>query len=142
MKSFFFFLLLSPLLTNTSFAQYTSDKFSGEIYFTDGEIIRYNYLMGTSGDKTSYTKDINEPATRTILLSSVAKIDFLPFTKEEQGKTKKGYVSEIRKAKITFNNGEIYDAIYLSCYIRWQSPNEEGILCNKTIKRLTVNHSK
>jgi hypothetical protein len=138
-------LILVPLVVSWG-GQY---DYTGEIVFDDtttAEYTRLRVLVSESKeDILPYSKDIQDFKGSASELSSlrvpgIARIDFLDFTdSEKREKDHLKFPGTLRKAKVTFRDGAVYDNVYLDCTQgHWGSDRESGWLGSDKIKSITV----
>lgn len=121
--------------------------YTGEIIYTDGTTVEYTRLWASllgreEGDKIPFSKDImgmKRTPIQWVLFSAVSKVDFVDLTDSEKDSVASLIPRIIRKAKITFRDGAVYDNVYLDCQgWSWKSEREEGRVEDLRVKSLTV----
>lgn len=151
MKSFIvaIMLVLVPVILSWGAAH----DYTGDIVFKDGTkkvYTRLRVLVSESKeDIIPYSKDMKDMEGSTsdlsrLRLPGISRIDFIDLTdseKKERDKIK--FSRTIRKAKVTFRDGAVYDSIYLNCTQgNWGSERESGWLGSEKIKSITVKLKK
>jgi len=138
-------LILVPLIPSWA----GQGDYTGEIVFKDGtskEYTRLRVLVSESKEDilpySKALKDMKGPTANLskLRVSGVSRIDFIDFTASEKKTMKSADIpAAIRKAKVTFRDGAVYDNIYLACtQANWGSERESGWLGSDKIKSITV----
>jgi len=142
-------LVLAPLSLSWGAAY----DYTGDIVFKDGTKTTYTRLrLLVSEEKEDiipYSKDLTDMKGPTadlsrLCVSRASKIDFIGFTAAEKKAMKKANIpAAVRKAKVTFRDGAIYDNVFLDCtQANWGSPRESGWLGSEKIESITVKLKK
>ena len=138
-------LVLVPLIPSWA----GQGDYTGKIVFQDGTKKAYTRLRvlvsESKEDILSYSKDLKDMKGATanlskLRVSGVSGIDFIDFTASEKKTMKSASIpAGIRKAKVTFRDGAVYDNIYLDCrHGNWGSERESGWLGSDKIRSVTV----
>ena len=138
-------LILLPLALSWGAAQ----DYTGDLIFKDGTKTTFTRLRllvsEAKEDIIPYSKDLTEMKGTTgdlssMRLSGVSRIDFIDLTDAEKKTMKKAAIpAAIRKGKITFRDGAVYDNVYLDCrHGNWGSERESGWLGSDKIRSVTV----
>lgn len=123
-----------------------SEDWSGEVIFDDGTSVTFHELWSTAfGYSIPFTKNIEDVKNEglrplQIELSSISRIDFLKFTHAENTITKAATSewSGLRKVRITFQDGEVYDPAFMStASMEWKGPRLSGNFSIAPIKAAT-----
>jgi len=147
MRSFIVTVML--ILLPLTLSRGASQDYTGEIVFKDGTKTAYTRLRvlvsESKEDILPYSKalkDMKGPTANLskLRVSGVSRIDFIDFTASEKKTMKSADIpAAIRKAKVTFRDGAVYDNIYLACtQANWGSERESGWLGSDKIKSITV----
>lgn len=142
-------LILLPLALSWGAAQ----DYTGDLIFKDGTKTTFTRLRLLASeakeDIIPYSKDLTEMKGATadvsrLRLSGVSRIDFIDLTDTEKKAMKKAAIpAAIRKGKITFRDGAVYDNVYLDCrHGNWGSERESGWLGSDKIESITVKLKK
>ncbi len=142
-------LILVPLIPSWA----GQGDYTGEIVFKDGTKAAYTrlrvLLSETKEDILPYSKDLKDMKGATanlskLLVSGVSNVNFVDFTASEKTTMKSAKIpAGIRKAKVTFRDGAVYDNVYLDCsHANWGSPRESGWLGSDKIESITVKLKK
>lgn len=152
MKYLITFFIVILMISSTCLAgELRPEDYTGEIMLKDGTTIEYDGLWSwrTMWDRFPYSKDImdmkgSELNAMRLRLSAISRIDFLEFTELEKSIIEKSKLNiYLRKAKITFRDGVVYDKIYLDCIgTEWHSYRESGRMRDTRIASVTVNIKK
>jgi len=138
--------------------EYPPDRYYGEIIFKDGGKLGYIWISDSESvglglwesDRIAFSKVIEPPQPkRWIRFSNISRIDFFDMTTEESeqiedrikattGWEKQQY-EKIRKARITFNDGKVWENIYLYPQsFGYKTRYEEGDI-SETVVSITFN---
>jgi hypothetical protein len=142
-------LILVPLIA----AWARQGDYTGEILFKDGTKTAYTRLRAlvseSKEDILPYSKEMKAMKGPTsdlskFRLSGISRIDFINLTDSEKRlRDRLQFPGTIRKAKVTFRDGAIYDSIYVDCtHGHWGSERESGWLGSDKIKGITVKLQK
>ena len=109
------------------------EKYSGEIVYKSGSKDTFNYYWSTlAGDQLPYAERAEDMVSNSLSLprvrvAGVARIDFLPITKDERKALDQNKVYSIRKATVTFKDATKKQNIFLDVgLVHWKGPNSEG----------------
>ncbi len=142
-------LILVPLIPSWA----GQGDYTGEILFKDGTKTAYSRLRVLASESKEdilpYSKDLKDMKGATanlskLQLAGISSMDFIGFTASEKTTMKSANIpTGIRKAKITFRDGAVYDDIYVDCsHGNWGSERESGWLGSDKIEGITVKLKK
>ena len=120
---------------------------TGTIIFSNDQQVEYTELQHTGDwpfvERLADIEALGNRSTgspREIKLSTVSSVVFLKLDEEEQRAVKAAPISEpsLRKARVVFNDGSIYDGVYLYGAPHWESERESGSLLNPMVSSFTI----
>ncbi len=142
-------LLIIILLLLSNYLNAETFNLSGIVIYKNGDTIHFNSLSAESYDYDiiRFSADLNDMKRNTgypprnFFIKKVEKIEFIPFTKEENEIIEKGdfITSTFLKANVEFIDNSIEDSIFIKCGSwRWESQNQSGEFCDPNIVSITI----
>ncbi|MCP4678015.1 MAG: hypothetical protein GY854_21370 [Deltaproteobacteria bacterium] len=119
-------------------------EYSGLIGFRDGTNAGFTFMRsGWTGDKFQYSTELLDlkgfsTDRRSIILDSVARIDFLEMTAAENREVAADHdLREVRKCNVSFRDGGKRDRIFISVRgMTWRGSRESGQVADASIRRI------
>jgi hypothetical protein len=100
----------------------------GKIIFQDGSVVDFTWIEAFK-DSFQYLKNLGDLSSREVKISIVSKIEFTNLTDLEQSIVKQKGYGAMKKAKIEFRDGTVYQNVYTNVAIwHWKNNYEEGNL--------------
>ena len=118
-------------------------KLSGEIIYGKSKSQFTYFYSSFAGASFPYARTVDDMGSGSMLdlprirLASVARVDFLPLTKEEKNTLKEKKLYTVRKAVVKFKDGTSKENVFLYIgQVSWKSQNEEGNLDSESVVAL------